>query len=131
MRRGAEHALTSNARVASSAEINKFRDVFSLDVRCESTWNRLLLNFDSLLWRNGFGGAVDDLPTLDESLDQPVVLAIAKTTLLDTVLAQIKVATLTDAAMPVCIWDGLIAMIAANGEGVALKRARPSAGLFH
>lgn len=106
-------------------------NVFSFDVRCESARNRLLLNLGSLLWRNGFGGAVDDLSTLDESLDQPVVLAIAKTTLFDTVLTQIKVATLADAAMPVCIWDRLVAMIAADGEGIALNRARPSADLFH
>ena len=104
---------------------------FSLDIRCESTRDCLLLNLDGLLRRNGFGRAIDDLPLLDESLDQPVVLAVAQTALLNTILAQIEVSALTDAAMPVGIWDGLIAFIAANGERIAWNREVPNASLSH
>ena len=123
--------LTSNARVASSAEIERFVGVFSLNIRCESTRDCLLLNLGTLLWCNGLGRAIDDLACLDESLDQPVIPTVAQATFIDTVLAQIEVTTLTDAAMPVSIRYRLVAIVAADGKRVAWDRAVSSAGLSH
>jgi hypothetical protein len=56
------------------------------------------------------------LSILHVALDQPVIIATAENTLIDTSLAKIKVAIITGAAVVVPVWDSLIAVVAVNGE---------------
>ena len=75
------------------------------------------LGEDSLwLWCNGLGGTVNNLSVLDRALDQPMIIATAENSIVDTLLAKIKVAVIASAAMVVLAWDSLVAMVAVNGE---------------
>jgi hypothetical protein len=61
------------------------------------------------------GGAADDLAILDEPLDQPVAVAKTGTAVFDTSLAEIKVTTITHAAMVVNVVHDSIASVAEDG----------------
>jgi hypothetical protein len=69
---------------------------------------RLRLGSDTLR------GAVDDDATLDKSFDQPVVGSVASNTLIDTLLAKIKIALIAGRAMVVRLGNGPLAAVAAD-----------------
>jgi len=68
------------------------------------------------LWCNGLGSAVDNLAALDKSLDHPVIITLAKNSLIDASLAEIEITIVTGAAVVVLIWDRLAAVVAVDRE---------------
>jgi len=94
-----------NARVASTGSNWVFWD----------GWCRLWLSSRSL-WCNGLGSAVNDLTALNETLDHPVVHTVAENTVIDTGLAEIKVAIIAGTAVVVNIGDCGRAVVAVNRE---------------
>ena len=71
---------------------------------------RLLLQLGS----NALGCAVDDDAVLDESLDQPVISTVACDTLVDTVLAKVKISIVTGGAVIVSLRNRPVTAIAAD-----------------
>ena len=112
--------LTSNARVAGAAEIERLARLFFLQLRCERARNLFLcFDLESLLGSDGLGCAGNDLAIFHESLDQEVVLTFTKVALLNTLSTEIEVPDVADATMPVDVWNGFIALVAADSEGCA------------
>jgi len=66
--------------------------------------------------RNSFIGAVDELTILDGAFEEVVVVDVAVKTLVEAILAEIEVALVASAAMPVVVRDGRLAAVAANGK---------------
>jgi hypothetical protein len=65
---------------------------------------------------DGLSGAVGDLAVPHETLDQPVVLAIAEHAAVETGLAEVEIAIVAGAAMVVLIRDSVLAVVAVDGE---------------
>ena len=95
--------LTRDAVVASTSS--------SSNLRLWSNKGCLGLG-EGALWCNGLSGAVNNLSVLDETLDQPVILASTNDATTNTALAEIKISIIADAAMIVNIWNRVIAVIA-------------------
>lgn len=115
---------TSDAAVAGTAQVEWLASLFTLGVRGESTRNLfLLLGIGRFLWADGFSRARNDFAILYRALDQPMILIGAKDTLINTVSAEIKVSHIADAAVPMNIWDGLVAVVAADSEVGSRRRA--------
>jgi hypothetical protein len=95
-----------NARVASTSS-NRILNNNFLDLG-----NTLSLD----LWCNSFSGTIDETSILHDTLDKPVTLITANNSIINTSLAEIKVAVLTRAAVIMNIRDRLIAVVAENGE---------------
>lgn len=120
-------ALTLNARVAGShaetgsmADIESGHSLFqaSQGILCLAKiqwWQVELLDNLGLGWEC-LGGAGDDLAILGETLDQPVVTAMASDAQSDAGLAKVKVAILAGRAMVVNVASSLVTAVAADGE---------------
>jgi hypothetical protein len=68
------------------------------------------------LRRHGLSGAVDDLSILYDTLDEPMIFALAENSVVNASLAEIKITILASAAVVMNIRDGLIAVVAINSE---------------
>lgn len=68
------------------------------------------------LGSDGLGGAVHKDTVSDESLEQPVVGAVAGDALVDTILAQVKVAVITRGAVVMGVGDCFVTAVAAYCE---------------
>lgn len=84
-----------------------------------SNWNLQIR--DSLLdrldfRRHGLSRAVDDFSVLHDTLEKPMVLALAENSIVNAGLAEIKVTILASAAVVVNIRDRSVAVVAVNGE---------------
>ena len=112
--------LTSNARIAGAAEIERLARLFSLQLRCECARNLFLcFDLESLLGSDSLGCAGNDLAIFHESLDQEVVLTFTMVALLNTLSTEIEVPVVADATMPVDVWNSFIALVATDSEGCA------------
>jgi hypothetical protein len=85
-----------------------FLGLFSLD-----------LGWDTL------GGAVDDGAVLDGALHHPVASTWAVDTIVDTARAKIVIATVTDAAVEMIVFHGMVAVVAIHHPGSAYARLGP------
>lgn len=99
---------TFNTRIASAGRCSSLR---LLRLHKSSLGCR-----ESGLGRNSLSGAVDDLPILHETLYHPVSIATAEDTIINTILAEIKVTVIASAAVIVLIWNGFGAVITINRE---------------
>ena len=112
--------LTSNARIAGAAEIERLARLFFLQLRCECTRNLFLcFDLESLLGSDGLGCAGNDLAIFHESLDQEVVLTFTKVALLNALSTEIEIPDVADATMPVDVRNSFITLVAADSEGCA------------
>lgn len=108
------HPLTLNAAVAGAAVAVEAQLGHAL-------LDRLPGDLALLARSDGLGGAGDDLATLvGGALDQPVVAAVAGSAVVDAGLAEIEVTVLAGGAVVVDIGDGLLAVVAADGESGGL-----------
>ena len=66
------------------------------------------------LWCNALGGAVDNASVLHEALDHPVALSGAMDTRVDASRTEIVVTTVTNAAVEVLVFHGVVAVVAVD-----------------
>jgi hypothetical protein len=118
---GASWLLVACARLLLVCEGS--RDVLSL--------LGLGLGLDHLGW-DALGGAVDDAAVLNEALDHPVTSARAVNAGVNTCGTEIVIATVTDAAVEVFVFHGVVAVVAVDnpgGAGVVRLRAERKIGI--
>lgn len=73
----------------------------------------LLLN---LTWSTSLGDARDDNAVTNEALDQPVVITFASDAIGDTLVAEVEITLLADAAVIVLVRDRLATVVAVDAE---------------
>lgn len=109
--------LTFNALVTGTAHIRSCQSHLCLNVGCKGTrYVLLLFRLDHNFRGNGLGRAIDDFTVFNGPLNEPVLLVIARKSMLDTDLTEIKISIITNAAMPVSVGNGSITIIAAYRE---------------
>lgn len=90
-----------------------------LDIEIDKRQRLQFLHSGLGLGGNGLGDALDQSALNGGALDQPVIAAVASDALLDARLAEIKVSIITGRAVVVDVRNGLLAAVAADGEGGA------------
>lgn len=84
-------------------------------------WLDKIRDRHDLAWGDTLSGAVDDLAVLDRTLDEPVTLSRAQLAIVDTLLAQVVVTIIADAAVVVLVLHGFVALIAVDSPGMCVN----------
>ena len=116
-KKGRAKLLTLDTLVASSTHVRSWRCHLRLAAGAEGARNLFLfVGLHCGLRSNGLGLAIDDLAIFNRSLNKPMLLVVAEIATVSAVLAKVKIAIITDTAVPVCVGYSTITVVAANCE---------------